>query len=151
MIRRVNRFFRRWSEIVIILGLAVIIAIDFSRMIPERLVMSSNSTPIIHLRYAVNADHQTYGSVNGGTSFFDPPILVKVEDTAGQVGYAYARQLYGSMPTTLPTAQQAVTQDATMSQGYIIPVYESNGTTVIGQFQVGGASPLLIAAHTHNN
>ncbi len=93
-----------------------------------------------------NANGQTYGFPKG----LPPsqwPDLVLVQDTAGQVGYAYKSQL-NSEPTTLGTAQQAAAHNARLAKGYTIPVYDSNGTTVIGQFKVGGTAPTFIPAQS---
>jgi hypothetical protein len=83
--------------------------------------------------YKTNADGQTYGTDGGAPSGpVDEPDLVAVQATNGQVGYAYANQLNVPTPTS---PAQAVAQDNQPAR--IIPVYESDGKTQIGQFKVG--------------
>ncbi len=55
-----------------------------------------------------------------------------VQATNGKVGYAYANQLNGPTPTRPAQAVAENNQPARM-----IPVYESDGKTQIGQFKVG--------------
>ena len=84
--------------------------------------------------YKTNADGQTYGTDGGapGGSEVHEPDLVAVIATNGQQGYVYATQLNGPTPTS---PAQAVAQNN--QQARIIPVYESDGKTQIGQFKVG--------------
>jgi hypothetical protein len=83
--------------------------------------------------YKTNADGQTYGSDGGAPAGpVDEPDLVAVQATNGKVGYAYANQLYG--PTSTSPAQAVATDN---QPARIIPVYESDGKTRIGQFRVG--------------
>lgn len=81
-----------------------------------------------------NADGQTYGA-DGGAAPGGPvnePDLVAVNATNGQQGYVYATQLYGPTPTSPTQAVAENNQPARM-----IPVYESDGKTRIGEFKVG--------------
>jgi hypothetical protein len=86
--------------------------------------------------WKTNANGQTYGTINqNGT-----PDLVAVDATNGQQGYVYATQLNPPGPTS---PAQALAEQAANSNGEFIPVYESDGTTVIGRFEV--AEPGAIA------
>lgn len=79
--------------------------------------------------WKTNANGQTYGVSNqNGT-----PDLVAVYATNGQPGYAYATQLNPPGPTS---PAQALAQQAANTNGEFIPVYESDGTTVVGRFEV---------------
>lgn len=85
------------------------------------------------LPYKTNADGQTYGtdgSAPGGP--VHEPDLVAVIATNGQQGYVYATQLNGPMPTS---PAQAVADNNQRDR--MIPVYQSDGKTQIGQFKVG--------------
>jgi len=94
--------------------------------------------------FPTNANGQTYGS-SMGLPPSESPVLVAVQDTVGQTGYVYARQLYGGWYGQVPTTpQQAVALNS--SGPDTIPVYESNGTTVIGQFVVGQNVTVSLAA-----
>ena len=80
--------------------------------------------------WAVNAHGETYGVENEqGT-----PDLVAVVATNGHGGYAYARDL-----ESVHSRQPASPEEATRWQGSFVavPVYESDGRTVVGEFQAG--------------
>lgn len=85
------------------------------------------------LPYSTNASGQTYG-VDGGQagSPVHEPDLVAVQATNGKLGYVYASQLDGPTPTS---PAQAVAENNQPAR--TIPVYESDGKTMIGQFKVG--------------
>jgi hypothetical protein len=83
--------------------------------------------------YPTNAAGQTYG---GDKPLVEAPDLVKVLATNGKVGYVLQADLNGPMPKT---PEEAVASNEASLRGYTIPVYESDGTTQIGVFQVGGA------------
>ena len=86
--------------------------------------------------WAVNASGQTYGAANrNGT-----PDLVAVIATNGRSGYVYSSQL-NPPPASSPAA--ALAEQAANTKGEYIPVYESDGTTIIGRFEVAepGAIP----------
>lgn len=97
-------------------------------------------------RLGVNSSGQTYG-VSG--SIEGEPDLVSAIGTApdGRTieGYAFASELNGSSPDHpgMPTSpEEAVRWTEEIQQkypnGWTIPVYESDGTTQIGTFHVGG-------------
>jgi hypothetical protein len=79
--------------------------------------------------WGVNADGHTFGVANG----HGIPDLIAVTATNGKQGYVYAAQLQGAQPE--PTSpEEAATMQPTPTA---IPVYESDGHTVIGQFVIG--------------
>lgn len=79
--------------------------------------------------WGVNEDGQTFGVVNGKGA----PDLVAVLATNGKVGYASARALEGPTPTS-PSEALAWQDGAQLDVD--VPVYESDGRTVIGKFVV---------------
>lgn len=82
--------------------------------------------------WGVNAHGQTYGVVNAhGT-----PDLIAVIATNGRTGYAYADQLQRAQAPTPTSPEQAVASNG-HHQSTSIPVYASDGQTVIGHFNVG--------------
>ncbi|MGH3626618.1 MAG: hypothetical protein ACRDRL_04145 [Sciscionella sp.] len=94
--------------------------------------------------WAVNAHGQTYGVVNSRGI----PDLIAAVATNGKIGYIYASQVAhaeGPMPTS---PQQALEQQAHPKPAVRIPVYLSDGFTIIGQFVVGGGTgtPVLTSA-----
>jgi len=84
--------------------------------------------------WATNANGDTYGIANDQGE----PDLVAVIATSGRQGYAYRTDLAGPMPTSPEQAVEWSRQDA--GQTHTIPVYESDGTTKIGEFVVGGVA-----------
>lgn len=80
-----------------------------------------------------NSRGQTYGPIGHVTSPKQYPNLVLVQATNGRDGYVYSHSLQRPAPKN---PQQAVSTNPTRPR--IIPVYAQNGTTVIGQFVIGG-------------
>src|SRR5689334_10550819 len=79
-----------------------------------------------------NARGQTYGSALGATTYAQVPDLVSVWDNEGQPGYARKTDIFPSKFPTSPDAVSALQQgDVTSSS---VPVYESDGVTVIGTY-----------------
>lgn len=79
-----------------------------------------------------NARGQTYGSALGATTYAQVPDLVSVWDNQGQMGYARKIDIF---PSKLPSGPDAA---STLQQGDVttspVPVYESDGVTVIGTY-----------------
>jgi hypothetical protein len=94
--------------------------------------VNSTTTP-----WAINANGQTYGVANEhGT-----PDLVAVLATDGQLGYAFAAEIADADGTTaaegFETPQEALDwQEAMAGKSIIVPVYLSDGTTRIGDFEI---------------
>lgn len=81
--------------------------------------------------WGVNADGHTYGVANDRGI----PDLIAVIATNGKQGYVYAEQLQNAQPE--PTSpEQAATMRPTPTA---IPVYKSDGHTIIGQFVIGNS------------
>lgn len=85
--------------------------------------------------WEVNARGETYGveNVNGS------PDLIAVIATNGRHGYAYRADL-GAAGGPMPTdpADAMVKQQERLGQTFSVPVYESDGETLIGEFVIGG-------------
>ena len=86
--------------------------------------------------WGINANGQTYGVANqNGT----PDLIAVVIDQGKTQGYVEASELNcasGGDPKSIAQALAWSTQNRNIS----IPVYESDGTTVIGAFVIGGAT-----------
>lgn len=80
---------------------------------------------------AVNANGDTYGTSATGLS----PDLVLVIATNGQRGYAYATDLAG--PEINNPEEALGYMESMKGTTLTVPVYESDGETVIGEFQAG--------------
>lgn len=81
--------------------------------------VAAHTTP-----WGVNAKGETYGIVNGQGM----PDLVQVIANNGKIGYAYRDQILGPQPTS---PEQALRWHP---KRRAIPVYESDGRTVIGEY-----------------
>jgi hypothetical protein len=82
--------------------------------------------------YPMNASGDTFGP---NKPLVEDPDLMAVLATNGKVGYSYRKDLEGPMPTS---PAEAIAGNERSLRGYTIPVYESDGKTQIGVFQVGG-------------
>jgi hypothetical protein len=92
----------------------------------ERWRLVATYTRVTDTEWGVNADGLTYGVTNDrGT-----PDLVAAIASNGKVGYIYSRDLVEPAPTSLQTG-------APTGQMRTIPVYTSDGHTVIGQLNIG--------------
>jgi hypothetical protein len=110
-------------------------------------VISAASTPQVFTpnqsSYPTNANGQTYGSALGATT---PPDLVQAFATNGHVGYVSESQLLSASGGDETTPAEAIAWDSEANQSTNIPVYESNGTTVIGSFSISGNALATSAA-----
>jgi hypothetical protein len=82
--------------------------------------------------YPTNASGDTFGP---NKPLVEEPDLMAVMATNGKVGYCYRTDLEGPMPTS---PAEAIASNERSLRGHTIPVYESDGVTQIGVFQVGG-------------
>ena len=96
--------------------------------------------------FAVNANGQTYGSDAQSTSLATEPDLILAQGTNGKIGYVRKSDLFGVMPRT-PQAAVAGENPNGVQPVRAIPLYASDGTTVIGTFIVGGGHVQLIQSH----
>ena len=79
-----------------------------------------------------NARGQTYGSALGAMTYAQVPDLVSVWDNQGQLGYARKTDIFPSVfPRSLSSASGLQQGDLSKSS---VPVYESDGVTVIGTY-----------------
>ncbi len=83
--------------------------------------------------FGVNANGDTYGVMRSDNAI---PDLVAVWATNGLEGYAYWKDMEGPMPSS--PAEALRWQEEHKGQVSRIPVYLSDGETVIGEFVIGG-------------
>lgn len=94
--------------------------------------------------WAVNANGDSYGAENENGS----PDMVAVMATNGTLGYAYRTDLEDANGTTasktFKSPADALTwQESIKGKTFVIPVYDSTGKTVVGEFVIsagGGTS-----------
>lgn len=84
--------------------------------------------------YPVNTNGQTYGAMQ--LSLYEVPDLIAVQATNGKTGYCLKGDLMPSHTTSQP--DEIAEENERSLEGYTIPVYESDGFTQVGVFQVGG-------------
>jgi len=114
-------------------GVAVAMGSD-SETTPAATAPNLSPTPAA---WPTNANGQTYGS-SAGAQPGEEPDLIAVEATNGKEGYCLKGELnhpYNGLDRDEATAEAM--NKAALS-GRTIPVYESDGTTEIGEFQCGG-------------
>lgn len=82
-----------------------------------------------------NKNGQTYGSAADATTPENEPDLIKAWGVDGNLGYVKSSDLYGKRPKT---PEEAIAkQNRERKEGdRIIPLYESDGKTIIGSFKI---------------
>ncbi|MHA7144980.1 hypothetical protein ACX80U_09720 [Arthrobacter sp. TmT3-37] len=88
--------------------------------------------------WAVNENGDTYGATNARGE----PDLVSVVTTTGKLGYVYADELKEASGRTAAAqfsspAEALAWQEAREGTVALIPMYESDGETVVGEFDAG--------------
>jgi len=83
--------------------------------------------------WGVNAKGQTFGVQRDGKS----PDLIAVVTTDGKQGYAYVKDLDGRWPVPTSPADALAQQGADEGRSWSVPVYESDGETIIGEYTIG--------------
>jgi len=88
--------------------------------------------------FPTNQNGQTYGSASK-VGLQNEPDLIYAVATNGKKGYIYRSQLWAADGTNVnsPSAAQQYMQQETSTT---IPVYDENGTTVIGEFVIPAPS-----------
>lgn len=86
-----------------------------------------------------NSQGLTYGVPEPGPH--GEPDLILAEATNGRTGYVYADDLAGPSFDTPEAAREYTEAVARTRDSFVIPVYEVDGSTVIGEFILTPASP----------
>lgn len=103
-----------------------------SKASPNMTQYNSLSMSTSHLQ--INQTGLTYGSALLSET---EPDLILAEGISGNIGYVKSSDLNGPMPATAYNAIQMQT-----SQSRVIPVYESDGITVIDTFVIDATTPI---------
>lgn len=87
--------------------------------------------------WAVNTEGDTYGALNENGS----PDMVAVEATNGKSGYVYRAELEdangtAAIKTFKSPAEALAWQEARRGKNFAIPVYDSTGKAVVGEFVI---------------
>lgn len=95
------------------------------------------SDPLESTQPAVNARGETFGSGETATADADLPDLVAAFGSNGEQGYVKATDLAVTPPSPNELPNDAGgAPAATIGAGTEIPLYESDGTTIIGSFTI---------------
>lgn len=99
--------------------------------------ISASYTSAVTTAWSVNARGETFGVENDhGT-----PDLIAVAATNGKQGYAYVRDMAAATGGQPTSPEQAAAQSAAnVGKTFSVPVYESDGTTLVGTFTIGNSS-----------
>lgn len=89
--------------------------------------------------FPTNANGQTYGS-SSNVSLENEPDLIYAIATNGAVGYISRSQLWAADGTNVQSPAQAANYMASATSPRFIPVYESDGSTIVGQFEISGTN-----------
>jgi hypothetical protein len=127
------------SLIAILTIMAVVVIISGSVYIDSaNSAQNENGAKGSHTTYPVNQAGQTYGGNSGdyGKGFVGPD-LVLAEATNGAIGYVLEADLQGPDHRT---PEEALQWQSQQKQDQSIPVYEKDGTTIIGEFIMSRSS-----------
>jgi hypothetical protein len=95
--------------------------------------------PMPDPKYPVNEEGLTYGSLLDSNSPENEPDLILVVATNGKEGYAKKSDLdVAHGPVFKSPAEALAWQEANADVDTVVPVYEKDGKTVIGEFVVYG-------------
>lgn len=127
-----------------ILGLSIIVGITFIGL--GRFNNDGKNIDDVENTYEIkeNENGQTYGSDLASTDYDNGPDLISVEMENGQSGYVYRDEFYDNenQPNNPEEAiaYMEMVEKNVKEYGYykLIPVYEEDGKTEIGSFEIGG-------------
>ena len=92
-----------------------------------------NTTPAP--KYQVNESGETYGSALYATSLETEPDLIEAYGADGTLGYVKKTDLHGGVSPKSPEEALQLQEKAKLSPPRTIPLYKSDGKTVIGEFK----------------
>lgn len=137
---------RRWVVGVLLAaaaaGLLTGAALAGGERTPAGVASSPDGRPGAAARpdYPTNARGQTYGSLNDAVLPEDEPDLIRVQASNGRQGYVEKEVLDAVTGANVSSPEEAIAwqaaQDAATSAPAPIPVYESDGRTVVGSFEI---------------
>lgn len=128
---------KRFGVQKIVIGMAFIAGIAVGTIGLGQAIASteSSSVPKDVQIYQKNENGETYGSSLNARPQDKLPDLISAVGVDGTSGYVRASDLFGAMPKT---PEEALAQQSKRKVGEIrkIPLYDVDGKTVIGEFNV---------------
>lgn len=141
---------RRLAVGVVVAAVAVTggagLVVSLQQQTPAGTSTTPGGTPAasIEPNFPINPAGQTYGDPEPLVAVRDYPDLLQVEATNGKTGYVDRHLLDELTGANVSSPEEAVEwqqqQDEAGSNTTFIPVYESDGTTVIGQFPIASST-----------
>lgn len=107
----------------------------------------ANSTTNSNSIYKTNKSGQTYGSDMNCTSIGQEPDLIQAIGSDGTEGYVLSKDLNGDMPKS---PEEALALQGKAPQTRKIPLYDAEGKTVIGEFEIGGGTTIYGTSNNTN-
>lgn len=128
---------KRFGVQKIVIGMAFIAGIAVGTIGLGQAIASSESSSVpkdVQI-YQKNENGETYGSSLNARPQDKLPDLISAVGVDGTSGYVRASDLFGAMPKT---PEEALAQQSKRKVGEIrkIPLYDVDGKTVIGEFNV---------------
>jgi len=87
----------------------------------------------------VNSSGETFGSELAATSYEDRPDLIAATGVDGTEGYVRKTDLDGEMPSSPEEAVRMMNSPEYLYTARVVPLYDSEGKKVIGEFEIGSA------------
>lgn len=131
---------------VVAVGGGAGLAVSLTQHTPAGTSLTPGGTPAppMEPNFAVNDDGRTYGDPDVRVAIVDFPDLLQVEATNGKIGYVDRHLLDELTGANVSSPEEAVEwqkqQDAAGQGVILIPVYESDGITVIGEFPISSST-----------
>ena len=86
----------------------------------------------------VNSSGETFGPESAATSYEDRPDLIAATGVDGTEGYVRKTDLDGEMPSSPEEAVRMMNSEYAYTTR-VIPLYDSEGKKVVGEFEIGSA------------
>ena len=128
---------RRRLVIALAIGVATAVVLGGIALAGGVQPLSDTFEPLRDTFWPQNENGQTYGSSGLAKSYEDEPDLIAVS-SHGTKGFCYKTDLDGPPPPESPESASADDLNLPGMLGFAVPKYESDGTTQIGVFWIGG-------------
>lgn len=126
---KIKAFIKRVVPVFFVLAVGIVVGIIGSTS--AKAYFSSSAD--VKSQYQTNEFGETYGSAIYATSIETEPDLIKAYGVDGTIGYVRSADLLGEEPKT-PEEALALQSKNAKSGEKEIPLYASDGKTVIGKF-----------------
>jgi len=113
---------KKVNVVVIVMCVFLISAISIT-------VLASSNRDVL-----INEDGQAYGEIYLD-DFDNMPDLIQAAAEDGTEGYVYGTELFGKRPET-PEEAVRLQEEKEARGPYTIPLYESDGKTIIGEYWI---------------